>query len=121
MGKIELQKKDRQAIVLYSQYSQEIVEAAIVERMAKMGNKGKESRSLINLNKSNFYTFKGARIPGTQTDSDLYFKTERRGRKDKDERTENRYPKRGKTTYQSLSEGLQHGLTLSPTPASAQP
>ncbi len=85
MGKIELQKKDRQAIVLYSQYSQEIVEAAIVERMAKMGNKGKESRSLINLSKSNFHIFKGARIPGTHTDSDLYFKTERRGRKDKDE------------------------------------
>lgn len=85
MGKIELQKKDRQAIVLYSQYSQEIVEAAIVEHMAKMGNKGKESKSLINLNKSNFHIFKGARIPGTHVDTDLYFKTERRGRKDKDE------------------------------------
>lgn len=85
MGQIDLQKKSRQAVVLYTQYSQEIVEGAIKEKMDQLGNKGKENKSLISLSKSNFYEFKGARLPNAHRDVDLYFKTERRGGKNKDE------------------------------------
>ncbi len=87
MGRIEFQKKDRQAIVLQTQYTQEIVEGAIQQRMNELGNKGKETKSLINLNKSNFFAFKGAQLPNAHRDVDLYFKTERRGGKNKDEST----------------------------------
>ncbi len=87
LGRIEFQKKDRQAIVLHTQYAQEIVEGAIQQRMNELGNKGKENKSLINLNKSNFFAFKGAQLPNAHRDVDLYFKTERRGGKNKDEST----------------------------------
>lgn len=82
LGRIELQKVDRQAVVVFTQYSQEIVEGTIKQKMEQLGNKGKESRSLINLNKSNFYIYKGARLPEWDQPVDLYFKTEEKTQRD---------------------------------------
>jgi hypothetical protein len=84
LGRIEYQKKDRQAVVLYNQYSTDIIEGAVKSQMEKLGNKGKESKSLINLGKGNFISFKGAAVPEIEGTHDLYFKAERRGRKDEE-------------------------------------
>jgi hypothetical protein len=77
MGTIEYQRKDRQAVVIYSQYPPEIVEEAIKQRLTKAGNKGKDGR---------FLEFKNASIPEYNLSGvDLVFKVEPRSRKEKDE------------------------------------
>lgn len=85
LGRIEYQKKDRQAVVLYTQYSTEIVEGAIKERMDQLGNKGRENKSFINLGKGNFIAYKGASVPNIKGTYDLYFKVERKSRREKEE------------------------------------
>ena len=84
-GRIEFQKVDRQAIVAFTQYPSTVVEQAINSKMEILGNKGKENRSLINLNKSNFFIYRSALLPKFEKPVDLYFKTEDRGKKDVDE------------------------------------
>jgi|SRR4030095_12411498 len=84
MGQVEYQKKDRQAIIFYSQYPPQIVEEAIKDRMERAGNKGSESKAF--LSKSSFLEYKNAAIPEYNIRGvDLVFKVEPRSRKEKDE------------------------------------
>ncbi len=84
LGNIEYQKKDRQALVIYSQYPPDLVVDAIMQRMEQAGNKGKEDKAF--LSKSSVLQFKNASIPEFNIRGvDMVFKVEPRNRKEKDE------------------------------------
>ena len=84
LGNIAYQKKDRQAILIYSQYPPDLVVDAIMLRMEQAGNKGKEDKAF--LSKSSVLEFKNASIPEFNIRGvDMVFKVEPRNRKEKDE------------------------------------
>ena len=84
MGSVEYRKKDRQAVVIYSQYPPDIVVDAIKQRMEQAGNKGKEEKAF--LSKTTTIEFKNASIRDFNISGvDMVFKVEPRSRKEKDE------------------------------------
>ena len=77
-GKVEYQKKDEDALLIEIPYPPSIVEGAIVEKMERMGHKGKESKG--------FRTYKAISIGEISSDAmDYMIKVERKSRRDKDE------------------------------------
>ena len=84
IGTVEYRKKDRQALVIYSQYPPDLVVDAIMQRMEQAGNKGKEDKAF--LSKSSVLEFKNASIPEFNIRGvDMVFKVEPRNKKEKDE------------------------------------
>lgn len=84
LGTVEYRKKDRQAIVIYSQYPPDLVVDAIMQRMEQAGNRGKEDKAF--LSKSRVLEFKNASIPEFNIRGvDMVFKVEPRNKKEKDE------------------------------------
>lgn len=86
LGRVEFQKKDRQAIVVYTQYPTDIAEDAIMEKMERSGNVGKQAKSGLLGGGNGFMSFKGVSLPDLKISGvDFYFKVERKSRKEKDE------------------------------------
>jgi len=84
LGTVDYQKKERQAVVIYSQYPPDLVVDAIKQRMEEAGNKGKEDKAF--LRKSSVLEFKNASIPDFNISGvDMVFKVEPRTKKEKDE------------------------------------
>ena len=76
-GKIEFQKKDQPAAVMELPYPPNVVEDAIKGYLAKRGVKGNSSKGV--------HIFKGTKLSDLDlTNSDLYFKVDRKSRKEKD-------------------------------------
>ncbi|MBA4166849.1 MAG: hypothetical protein H0X41_04800 [Chitinophagaceae bacterium] len=73
--RVEYQKGDKAAAVIELPYSPEIVAASIKDNMLKKGLKEEKSKG--------FQVFKGARLTPTDGEVvDMYFKTDRKNRKD---------------------------------------
>jgi hypothetical protein len=80
-GNIDYNKKKQQAIVIEFPYPADAVENAIVEKMNKLGYKGKEERGLFNKDKG-FRVYKNAFITDISPNSmDYIVKVESKGRK----------------------------------------
>ncbi len=74
---VEYQKLSRQAAVVEYPFSAKTTQAAIEDKFAKMGYKGKDTKG--------FTVFKGVRIAELGSDMyDLYFMVDKKSRKDKD-------------------------------------
>lgn len=77
-GELEWQKQKLPATIINVPQSASVTEAAILQKLSKIGYKPKESKGV--------YTIKGARITEISPELiDIYFKVERRGKKDKEE------------------------------------
>jgi hypothetical protein len=73
----EYQKMMQPALQIDIPYPEKTVMNALIEKLEKLGYKGKENKG--------YYTFKGVKLPELGTDAyDLYFKTERKSRREKD-------------------------------------
>lgn len=84
-GKIEYDKKKQAAFVIEFPYPPEAVENAIVQKMEKLGYKGKEEKGLFNKDKG-FWVFKNAYVTEiTDKKLDYIITVERKSRKEKDE------------------------------------
>ncbi len=84
-GTIQYDKKKQRAVMIEFGYSQEAVENAFVEKMAKMGYKPKEEKGILNKDKG-FIVFKNAYITEITSERiDYIIKAERKSRKEKDE------------------------------------
>ncbi|MEP7277915.1 MAG: hypothetical protein ABI813_04670 [Bacteroidota bacterium] len=76
-GSVEFQKTQQPAAVIELPYTENVVEKAISDYMSRKGNKGSDSKG--------FKTFRGFRLRDSQDyTSDLYFKIDRKSRKEKD-------------------------------------
>lgn len=81
---IEYDKDNKQGLMLYLPYSQEVAEGTILTKLKETGFEPQSTGSLFwKQNKVNgFYVFKGVTLRGeTPQIVDLYFKVDRRGRK----------------------------------------
>jgi len=84
-GTVEYDKKKQAAFVIEYHYSAEAVENAILQKMEKLGYKGKEEKGLFNKDKG-FHVFKNAYITEISSNSmDYMIKVEQKSRKAKDE------------------------------------
>lgn len=84
-GSIEYDKTKQRAFVINYHYSPEAVENAVIQKMEKMGYKGKEEKGLFNKDKG-FQVFKNVFISEiSQNSMDYMFKVEQKSRKEKDE------------------------------------
>lgn len=84
---ITYDKKKQKAITIDYAYSQEAVQNAIVQKLEKLGNAGKEEKGLFNKDKG-FIIFKEAFVTDISEERmDYILKIERKSRKDKDETT----------------------------------
>ncbi len=84
---ITYDKKKQKAITIDYAYSQEAVQNAIVQKIEKMGNAGKEEKGLFNKDKG-FIIFKDAFVTDVSEERmDYILKVERKSRRDKDETT----------------------------------
>jgi hypothetical protein len=77
-GMVEFQKNDERAVIMQSPYEPSLVEAAIIDRMEKLGYKKRESHGFV------FYKETVMNEVSTEA-ADYIFKVERKSRKDKDE------------------------------------
>ncbi|HYE54960.1 MAG TPA: hypothetical protein VD996_08960 [Chitinophagaceae bacterium] len=76
-GKTEYQKKEQPALIVELPYPPSVVEDAIKDYLNKRGSKASSSKG--------YQLFKAARLNELDTEgSDLYFKVERKSRKEKD-------------------------------------
>ncbi len=76
-GKVEFQKKDQPAAIIELPYPPDVVENAIKEYLNKKGVKGNSTRGV--------QLYKGTKLNDLDSDnSDLYFKVERKSRKERD-------------------------------------
>jgi hypothetical protein len=76
-GKVEYQKKEQPALIIELPYSPQVVEDAIKDYLNKRGSKASSSKG--------YQMFKGTRLSELDTEgSDVYFKVERKSRKEKD-------------------------------------
>jgi hypothetical protein len=76
-SKLDFQKTQQPAAIIELSYNQEVVEDGIKDYMVKKGYKSASARG--------FTVFRSARLDSSDTDlSDLYFKIERKSRKEKD-------------------------------------
>lgn len=83
-GTIEYNKKKQAAIVIDYAYPAEAVENAIVQKMERMGYKGKEEKGIFNKDKG-FLIYKGAFVTEISDRSmDYIIKIEQKSRKEKD-------------------------------------
>jgi hypothetical protein len=83
-GSIEYDKKKQQAFVIDYPYPAEAVENAIVQKMQRLGYKGKEEKGMFNKDKG-FIVFKSAYITDIINSSmDYIIKVEQKSRKEKD-------------------------------------
>jgi hypothetical protein len=83
-GSIEYNKQKQEAFVIDYSYPAEAVENAIVQKMAKMGYKGKEEKGMFNKDKG-FIIYKAAYITDISSSSmDYIIKVEQKSRKEKD-------------------------------------
>lgn len=74
-GRVEYQRGDKSAAMIELPYEADVVEAAIRETMLKQGVKEQRTKG--------FQVFKGAKLDPADTEvSDLYFKVDRKSRKD---------------------------------------
>jgi hypothetical protein len=81
---MKFDKTDKQGLMLYLPYSQEVAEGTILTKLKETGYEPETKGSLFwKQNKVNgFYTFKGVTLRGDNPQLvDLYFKVESRGRK----------------------------------------
>lgn len=81
---VKFDKSNKQGLMLYLPYSQEVAEGTILTKLKEIGFEPESSGSLFwKQNKVNgFYTFKGIALQGDQPQRvDLYFKVDRRGSK----------------------------------------
>ena len=77
-SKVEFQKTTQPSVMVSVLYTSDVVEDAIKDYFNRMGVKADDSHG--------FLVFKSARLSLTDTwNSDLYFKVERKSRKEKDE------------------------------------
>ncbi len=84
---ISYDKKKQKAITIDYTYSQDAVQNAIVQKIEKMGNAGKEEKGLFNKDKG-FIIFKDAFVTDISEERmDYILKIERKSRRDKDETT----------------------------------
>jgi len=84
-GSIEYNKKKQPAFVIEYSYPPEAVENAIIQKMEKLGYKGKEEKGLFNKDKG-FRVYKNAFITDISNKSmDYIMRVERKSRKEKDE------------------------------------
>ena len=84
-GKIEYNKKKQTAFVIDFPYSPEAVENAFVQKMEKLGYRGKEEKGIFNKDKG-FRVFKNAFITDISDKRfDYIINVERKSRKEKDE------------------------------------
>jgi hypothetical protein len=84
-GTAEYDKKKQPAIIIDYAYPSEAVEAAVVQKMERMGYKGKEEKGLFNKDKG-FRVYKAAIISDISSNSmDYMIDVERKSRKEKDE------------------------------------
>ena len=80
-------KKKQRTIAIDYAYPQEAVQNAIVQKLEKSGNSGKEQKGLFNKDKG-FIVFEDAYVTDISDDRmDYILKIERKSRKDKDETT----------------------------------
>src|ERR1700712_4997453 len=76
-GKLEYQKTQQPVAIIELPYNQDVVEDGIKDYMAKRGLKGASSKG--------FNVFRGTKLDSADADaSDLYFKIDRKSRKEKD-------------------------------------
>lgn len=76
-GSIEFQKTQQPAAIIELPYAENVVEKAIADYMARKGSKGSDSKG--------FKTFRSYKLRDSQeNNSDLYFKIDRKSRKEKD-------------------------------------
>ena len=84
-GKIEYDKKKQAAFVIEFPYSPEAVENAFIQKMEKLGYRGKEEKGLFNKDKG-FRVYKNAFITDISNKKyDYIINVERKSRKEKDE------------------------------------
>ena len=84
-GKIDYDKKKQSAFVIEFPYPPEAVENAIMQKMEKLGYKGKEEKGLFNKDKG-FRVYKNAYITDiSEKKFDYIIEVERKSRKEKDE------------------------------------
>lgn len=83
--KIEYAKKNQPCLVMNYSYTPQAVENAIINKMSKMGYKGKEEKGLFNKDKG-FRVYKGTYIQEISSSRyDYILKVERKSRKESDE------------------------------------
>lgn len=83
-GTIEYDKKKQKAFVIEYAYSQEAVENAIVDRMERLGYKGKAEKGIFNKDKG-FRIYKGVHVSDiTNKTLDFVIMVEQKSRKEKD-------------------------------------
>ena len=76
-GKLDYQKTQQPVAIIELSYSQDVVEDGIKDYMVKRGYKNSSAKG--------FTVYRSAKLDSNDTDlSDLYFKIERKGRKEKD-------------------------------------
>lgn len=76
-GKVDYQKKEQAALIMELPYAPGVVEDAIKDYLNKRGSKANSSRG--------YQLFKGTKLDSLNPDDhDLYFKVERKSRKEKD-------------------------------------
>ncbi len=86
-GSIEFEKKKQRAVVIDYTFPPEAVENALVQKMEKLGYKGKEEKGLFNKDKG-FRVYKSAFISEiSESSMDYILKVEQRSRRAKDEST----------------------------------
>jgi len=84
-GSVEYDKKKQQAFVVEYRYQPEAVENAVLQKMERLGYKGKEEKGLFNKDKG-FHVYKNAYITEISNNSmDYMIKVEQKSRKEKDE------------------------------------
>ena len=84
-GNIEYNKKKQPAFIIEYNYPAEAVENGIIQKMEKLGYKGREEKGLFNKDKG-FRVYKNAFISDiSSTSMDYIIWVERKSRKDKDE------------------------------------
>ena len=84
-GKIDFDKKKQAAFVIEFPYSPEVVENAFINRMDKLGYRGKEEKGIFNKDKG-FRVYKNAYITDISNKRfDYIINVERKSRRDEDE------------------------------------
>jgi peptidoglycan hydrolase CwlO-like protein len=83
-GSVEYDKQKQDAFVIEYNYPAEAVENAIVQKMQKLGYKGKEEKGILNKDKG-FRVYKAAYVTDiSNTSMDYIIDVERKSRKEKD-------------------------------------
>src|ERR1051325_4758585 len=83
-GSIDYDKKKQAAIVMEYPFSADATEGALVDKLERLGLKGKQEKGLFNSSKG-FRNYTSAIISDISSSSlDYYLKVEQKGKKDKE-------------------------------------